>query len=88
MNKKIFQTATVVLVWAIIAFGMSVFYYWLKHIGFIWDNPDRNDDAPSWNTRKVIWNTRKVILSILGLTSFVLTIVKVVLIWDKDAIKD
>lgn len=80
MNKKIFQTALVIFIWAILAFGMSVVYYWLKDVGFIWDNPDPGNDSPGWNGRKVIFG-------IVGIASFILTIVKIVLIWDKDAIK-
>jgi len=77
MNKKIFQTGLVIFVWAILAFGMSVIYYWLKSIGFIWDNPDTYET----------FNGRKVIFGITAVASLVLAIVKVVTIWDENALK-
>lgn len=71
LNSKIFKTWIIVLAWAILAFLMSAFYYFLKNIGLIWDNI--GDDT---------WNTRKVIVGIVSLASFVLMIVSIVLVWN------
>jgi len=76
MNKKIFQTSMVIFIWALIAFAMSILYYWLKSIGFIWDNPEPIRETLPWNGRKVIF-------AVTGLASFILAIVKVVIIWDE-----
>lgn len=75
MDKKILQTATVIFVWAILAFVMSIFYYWLKSIGFVWDNPGM------WAGEET-WNSRKVIFVIVGLSSFILAIARVYFIWN------
>jgi hypothetical protein len=76
-NKKIFQTAVVIFTWAVLAFVMSIFYYWLKSVGLIWDNPGNFAGNETWNSRKVIFG-------IVGLSSFILAIVKISIIWGDD----
>ncbi len=77
MNKKIFQTGMVIFIWALLAFAMSVFYYWLKSVGFIWDNEGINDT----------FNGRKVIFGITAVSSLALAVVKIVTIWDEKTSK-
>lgn len=74
---KIAKTMLAVISWAVIAFCMSILYYWLKSKGIIWDNP--TDPKMDFD-----WNSRKVIFGIVSLTSFIMLIVSIISIWDKD----
>jgi heme/copper-type cytochrome/quinol oxidase subunit 1 len=75
MNKKLIQTAIVILIWGCTAFLMSIFYYYLKSIGMIWDNPDTRSEFGTWNSRKVI-------IAIISFSSFIIAIVKIIFIWE------
>jgi hypothetical protein len=85
MNKKIFKTFGIIIIWAIGGFLMSMFYYWLKSKGLIWDNPDqyRLPDG-TYKNSDIDWNGRKVIFAIVAIASFTLTIVSIVNIWNDN----
>ena len=85
MHKKLFHTALAIFLWGILAFTMSIIYYWLKDKGLIWDEPDQYKlPDGTWQCNEMSWNTRKVIMGLLGLASFVLTVIKIIFIWDEE----
>ena len=74
--KKMALTTTTILVWSIVSFLMSIIFYKLFALGFIWNNSDKDGEFP--------WNTRKVIFFVIGLASFIQSVIVVVNIWSED----
>lgn len=69
IKSKYVRVSFTIVVWATFAMMMSMFYYYLKSIGFIWDNPEHKD---------MTWNSRKVIFALVSLSSLVITAVRVI----------
>lgn len=85
MNKKLFQTALVIFFWGLLSFCLSILYYWLKEKGIIWDNPDWVKlPTGEWHKIEFDWNSRKVVFAIMSFGYFVLTVFRIILIWNTN----
>jgi hypothetical protein len=71
IKSKYVRVSFTIVMWATFAMLMSMFYYYLKSVGFIWDNPDKGSGDMTWNSRKVIF-------ALVSLSSVAITIVRVV----------
>ena len=81
--NKITKTMLAVITWAVIAFCMSILYYWLKTKGIIWDEPDyiKLPDG-TIKFKEFTWNSRKLIFGIVSLTSLAMLVISIINIWD------
>ncbi len=81
--SKFTKVSIVIVLWAVGAFLMSMFYYYLKTIGLIWDNADTFLTEPKYKP-DFSFNSRKVILGITAGAFLLLTIVKIADIVSND----
>jgi hypothetical protein len=77
--SKYTKVSIVIIIWAVSSLFMSLLYYWLKDIGFIFDNPDylKLPDG-GYRYNEMSWNTRKVIFGLTGLSFFAIAVVKII----------